>query len=91
MKVTIDTKEDSYDDIAKVLHLLTNILERKGTAVGETGEPADTTHLMSMFSSPSSAERKEVPGKASDFSSFLNLASKAKEVKKEEEVRIEYF
>ena len=30
MKVTIDTKEDSHDDIKKILYILTNILQQKG-------------------------------------------------------------
>lgn len=87
MKVTIDTKEDSYEDMAKILHILTNILEKKGTAAGE---PVDTTNLMGMFSGSSPAEKKEVPDKAPDFGSFLNLTNKGDE-KKEEKLEIEYF
>ncbi len=32
MKVTIDTKEDSHEDIHKVLQILTNILEKKDSS-----------------------------------------------------------
>ncbi len=82
MKVTIDTKEDSHEDIKKVLHILTNILQNK-----ETTEPvADTTNMMSMFSS----EKPEPQESAPDFTSFLNLANK-EEKKEEEEAKVQFF
>lgn len=60
MKLTIDTQQDSYEDIAKVLHILTGILERKGSSGMSNGRsngfsnsanttPADTSSMMSMF------------------------------------------
>jgi hypothetical protein len=95
MKVTIDTKEDSHDDIKKILHILTNILENKN----EIPAPVeDTTSMMSMFSAPvqeispkvagepQPVEQKETPP---DFSSFINLSKRDEEPK--DETRIQYF
>jgi len=90
MKVTIDTKEDSYDDIHKILQILAHILQQRGAEV-KSKEPADTANLMSMFDSPGSSSDKEVPDKAPDFSSFLNLANQAPAAKKEENPEIEYY
>ncbi len=84
MKLTIDTQQDSYEDIKKVLHILTSIIQQKeGNVQSNYGstQNTDTTNLMSMFdntsSTPSSAE------KAPDFSSFLNLTKKPEEIRKE--------
>ncbi|MBI2666790.1 hypothetical protein HYX13_04215 [Candidatus Woesearchaeota archaeon] len=65
MKVTIDTKEDSYDDLKKILHLIAEVLEKKGQSPAsgyssssypsspysssQTATGTDTTPLMSMF------------------------------------------
>ena len=87
MKVTIDTKEDSYEDIHKVLQILTNILQHRGTEI-KSNESTDTTNLMTMFDAPSS--EKNIPEKAPDFSSFLNL-TKETSTKKEERAEIEYY
>jgi len=99
MKLTIDTKTDTHDDIRKVLHILTNILERKGESVNSfnqtnntnnannTNNQTDTTNMMSMFSDNSfKAEPADTPP---DFSSFLNLGRKEEEEKKEP--KIEFF
>ncbi|MEW5896403.1 MAG: hypothetical protein AB1668_01815 [Nanoarchaeota archaeon] len=88
MKVTIDTKEDSYEDIKKIMHLLTSIIERKEDTPANTS--ADTTAMMNMFSDPTTNKIDAAPDKAPDFSSFLNLTKK-KEEQKREMPRIEYF
>ena len=101
MKVTVDTKEDSYEDIHKVYQILANILQRKGNNVSnlstlhetDTETPVDTTNLMNMFdssgaSSPSS--EKSVPDTAPNFNSFLNL-TKDSGTKKEDRAEIEYY
>lgn len=93
MKVTIDTQHDSYEDIHKVYQILANILQRKQNNVSDynssSPEPADTTNLMSMFDTPGYSSEKNVPEKAPDFSSFLNLAKSTE--KKEEKAEIEYY
>jgi hypothetical protein len=63
MKITIDTKHDTHEDIRKVLHILTHILENKGTiATNTTLETSNNTepvkevnssNMMSMFANPS--------------------------------------
>ena len=97
MKVTIDTQHDSYEDIHKVYQILANILQRKGNNVPAFSEstpetPIDTTNLMNMFDAPSSSPsfEKNIPEKAPDFSSFLNL-TKESIAKKEDKAEIEYY
>ena len=80
MRITIDTKEDSYEDIKKVLHVLNHLIENKGTSpIMENKESVDTTNMMNMFSSETPTAPD--PGTAPDFSSFLNLAEKKEEKK----------
>lgn len=95
MKVTIDTQQDSYDDIHKVYQILANILQRKRNNVSAFSEttaeaPIDTSNLMNMFDSPSSTSEKNISEKAPNFSSFLNL-TKENQVRKEEKAEIEYY
>ncbi|MBU0470800.1 MAG: hypothetical protein KKA62_01855 [Nanoarchaeota archaeon] len=89
MKITIDTQTDTLEDIKKVVHVLSNMLERKGESLKVTEtEPIDTTPMMGMFAD-NSEEQTDTPP---DFSSFLNLAEN-EEVKKEEKSppKIEFF
>ncbi len=94
MKVTIDTKEDSSEDIKRVFQILGDMLHKKGHSEDLSTTPAenmDTAPLMNMFNDSSqehSQEQKEIPDKAPDFSSFLNLT---KQQKKEEIPRVEFF
>lgn len=95
MKITIDTKEDSHDDIQKVLHILTSIIDRKdfddprrrSFAEPAKTETIDTANMMQMFDSPA---KEEIPDTAPDFTAFLNLTRK-KEEKKYQEPKIEFF
>ncbi|MDP3639854.1 MAG: hypothetical protein Q8R53_01485 [Nanoarchaeota archaeon] len=87
MKVTIDTKEDTHEDIRKVLHLLAGILEKKEEK--SSSLPVDTTNLMGMFGDGSSLTAQK-DDKAPDFGSFLSL-TKGKEEKKDQPVKIEFF
>ncbi|HLC89001.1 MAG TPA: hypothetical protein VJG49_03115 [Candidatus Nanoarchaeia archaeon] len=90
MRITIDTKEDTPEDIQRILHILTGILNRKETITNEpANEPVDTTNLMSIFSNP--APQKESldldniddrSEKAADLSTFMELTKKKDEVKK---------
>lgn len=88
MKVTIDTKEDSYEDIKKVLHILTNILEQKSGSIPEISSNADTGNMMDMFNS--APDPTLTAEKAPDFGSFLNLVNKKEEIRKDIP-RIEVF
>lgn len=83
MKITIDTKEDSHEDISKVIEILkhfqNNNIQR---------EEVDSTNMMSMFGSepvqetasvetPTMQETPQVSsGTPPDFTSFLNIANK---------------
>ena len=79
MKLTIDTQSDTFEDIKKVMHILSGIIERKeigGMSSNYAGEnkPTDTTNLMNMFNAAPA-----VPDTPPDFSSFLNLTKKQEE------------
>lgn len=99
MRITIDTQHDTYEDIHKVLSILTNIIEKKNTSwdgfSNNSGNNnlsgssnADTTNLMNMFDS--GTESKSAADIPPDFSKFLNLVEKKEEVRKEVP-RIEFF
>ncbi len=90
MKLSIDTKEDSFEDIRKILHILTSILEKKDSTVTVSSSTADTTDLMSMFSDDTQKGTVETTGNPPDFSSFLNLTQK-KEQKDDDERQIEFY
>ncbi|NQV91230.1 hypothetical protein HQ489_02040 [Candidatus Woesearchaeota archaeon] len=53
MKITIDTKEDSHEDMKHVLEMLTNLLQ-KGAVVNTAG-------MMSMFDSEPVKEEPAMP------------------------------
>ena len=100
MKLTIDTKHDTHDDIRKVLHILTHLLERKEetATLGSgnvnsptTSEPADSGNLMSMFANP--GENKETENDtAPDFSGFMNLVNKKDDdEEKKDEPKLQFF
>jgi len=92
MRFSIDTKEDSFEDIRKVLQILTSILEKKDSdlTISSSSAAADTTNLMSMFSDTPSKGTVETSGNPPDFSSFLNLTQK-KEQQDDDEGKIEYY
>lgn len=100
MKLTIDTQTDTHDDIKKVLHILTQILERKGNSELPSSnsslveeKPVDTTPMMGMFrDSVSSSEPVESLSTDTppDFTYFLNLNNK-KEEEKKNQPKIEFF
>jgi len=92
MKIMIDTQHDTYEDIQKVLHILTGIIQRKegssnsnynqSSSYNQSSGTTDTSNMMSMFDSTPSGS-KEIPDTPPDFSSFLNLTNgtKKEEVK----------
>jgi len=94
MKITIDTQVDTHEDIKKVLHILTGILDPKrdhsdlNTTLAET---VDTTNLMSMFADTSAAPQKEIPNTAPDFTSFLNLTRNQRKDDEINQPKVEFF
>ena len=94
MKITIDTKEDSHEDIRKVMQLLANFVEQRNNPLSQFSginsgikEPVDTTPMMGMFAD-SPAEKKDT---APDFSSFLNLTQNNKKDDEDKVPKIEFF
>ena len=76
MRVTIDTKEDSHEDIQKVLQLLASMKNREPYQNPETTDP---TPMMSMFDQP----KAEVPDTPPNFNALLNLGKVDKDPKVE--------
>ncbi len=93
MRITIDTQHDTYEDIHKVLSILTNIIEKKNSSwnglSNNSSNNSDTANLMNMFDSGSGS--KNVADTPPDFSKFLNLMEKKEEVRKENVPGIEFF
>ena len=92
MKLTIDTKEDSYDDIKKVLQILTHIIQNKDSSYNPSSSP-DTTNMMNMFGDDDSSPSQD-NDRAPNFGSFLNLtknSSSTSTSKREESPKIEFF
>ncbi|MBT4539450.1 hypothetical protein HOC32_04150 [Candidatus Woesearchaeota archaeon] len=88
MKLTIDTKEDSHEDIRKVMQVLQHMLEGKQTSI-QTTEPTpqvDTTNMMNMFGSTPTEQNAE--DTAPNFNAFLDLVEKKEE---KEDPKIEFF
>jgi len=72
MRITIDTKEDSHEDIKQVLNILSNIIRNKDqTAINE---PVDTTNMMSMFgnSNQETTSTQEESSSSTPMSMFTN-------------------
>jgi len=84
MKVTIDTKHDNYEDIKKILSILTHILEAKEPKVNAPIN-TDTTDMMDMFNSSNEKE------KAPDFSNLVKLAKPPVKNKESFDSKIEFF
>lgn len=94
MKVTIDTKEDSHEDIKKVLQILMQVINQKdqGDFLTKSNDSVDTTNMMSMFGSSSNEtiKQKDVPNTPPDFTSLMNLVN-SKEKKEDEVYKVEFF
>lgn len=65
MKITIDTKEDSHEEIKKVISLLTHLIGQTPSSnrnIFDDSKPTESTdNLFSIFDNPSAAETKETP------------------------------
>lgn len=98
MKLTIDTKHDTHEDIRKVLHILTHILERKEGSIDSTNSlessPNTETNsegFMNMFGDPTTESKEEAKDEtAPDFSNFMNLVNK-KDDDEKKEPKLEFF
>ena len=98
MKITIDTKEDSHEDIQKVMQILSHFTNKSNITSNYYPEKQETNEssnegFMSMFGDSSQEEKKEIPNTPPDFSNFLNLAQKQEEEKekKEDRPRLQFF
>ena len=94
MKITIDTQTDTYDDIKKVLHIFTNIIEQKSASPVASTSSVDTASMMNMFSDdsvPNSSSSKEVADTPPDFSAFLNLTKNQTKRAGEPLTKVEFF
>ncbi len=80
MKITIDTKEDSHEDIQKVLHLLASLKNNESGYSPTASTATDSIPMMGMFDAP---EMKEVPDTPPNFNAFLNLGRGDKDPKVE--------
>ena len=60
MKITIDTKEDSQDEIKKVISLLQNLLSNEDLNSGGVA-PAESSDLFSMFGNDNASETPQEP------------------------------
>jgi len=89
MKITIDTKEDSHEDIRKVMRILADITSNSSYS-NAPPENVDTSSMMNMFDSHGTSSSAKGEGTAPDFSSFLNLTNPQKE-KKAEIPKIEFL
>ena len=76
MKITIDTKEDSHEDIQKVLHVLKTIAVNKGTeAHSQTNSSEDTTSMMSMFSDTNENKENSNTGNPQESTNVMSMFS----------------
>ncbi len=93
MKITIDTKEDSHEDIQKVMQILSHFTNKNPISnyslESQATNESSNEGFMNMFGD-SSEEKKEIPDTPPDFSNFLNLANKDED-KKEDKPRLQFF
>ncbi|HLC81301.1 MAG TPA: hypothetical protein VJH68_01465 [Candidatus Nanoarchaeia archaeon] len=90
MRVTIDTKEDSSEDIYKIWQILNNILNNKPAADAAAALPVDTPGLMTMFDDSASV-KKEAPNTPPDFPSLMKLTQEAKNKGHNNHYKVELF
>lgn len=97
MKITIDTKEDTHEDIKKVIYLLHNLIGSSSggdiySNSGSASPPVDTTNVMSMFGD-APAPNTGASNSAPNFNSFLNLVEQKKEASKKylDEPKVELY
>jgi hypothetical protein len=95
MRLTIDTKQDSHDEIKHAIEILNQVLTRKGHTYAPTvspeATPEATTDMMSMFSDNTPVPTETPTESAPDFTSFLNLTNEDTKEEPTEDAKVEYF
>jgi hypothetical protein len=78
MQITIDTKQDSLDEIKKAIRLLQSIVDESNISGSSSPANYDSGNLMSMFgdSSSSSAATSAVPKVDSATDILIDVDSK---------------
>ncbi len=89
MKITIDTKHDSHDEMQHAIDILTNIIRKQQRQV-PAAAPVESPGMMNMFAEPSPEPVEAKPDTAPDFTSFLNLAKNAQQ-EKDADPKVELF
>ncbi len=74
MKITIDTKADSRNEIKKVVDMLNAIMEAEGASPGATGslKPVVGDGIFGMFSSNSEESAPSQPAAGSELAGFFS-------------------
>lgn len=101
MKITIDTKEDSHEEILKALNLVLQILQKSnslldsphGSFFPEASNPSnhDTMNIMNMFNeqneplSAAKVKERNQENNVPEISSFLSLINNKEEQNKKKE------
>jgi hypothetical protein len=80
MKITIDTKEDSHEDIRKVMQILHHFVDPgRTTYSAQATEPVNSSNMMSMFSEDKPTASEPVEETAAPMSMFTSTTKKAEE------------
>ena len=92
MKITIDTKEDSPEEIRKLIRMLAAMIGEGASDYGQRSEPAATEGLFDMFGDPaaSTSEQQQLgdsggsagssgAGGAVDINEFLDKGSSSEQ------------
>lgn len=66
MKITIDTKEDSHEEIKKVISLLTHLIGHTPATnsknIFDDSKPTESgENILGIFDNPQTTEKKETP------------------------------
>jgi hypothetical protein len=66
MKITIDTKEDTHDEIKNVIKMLSSlvghsIVGNQGNLFGDDADKPESPDMFNMFNNPDSVNKSEEP------------------------------
>ncbi len=85
MKLTIDTKHDSHEEILKAISLLKQLVGQESVT---NVSPVNTE---SMFEETPTTQTQSTDPTPPDFTSFLNLAQNAAPAPEKKDVKVELF